>query len=279
MEEIKIPARVLEERLSPGAKVLFGYIYTTSDDQGKLEGVSQGEMSLACGMTRGAASRALSELVGAALLKMIRLPSDYLERKPFSYTVECPDAPAPVVREPDIRANGVVPYRDIVSAYNSAAATNGMAQAKKLTKKRRGAAKRLFDTLNKDISTITQYFGWLSESDFYGGANDRGWKADFDYVCEERVILRFMEKGEHIKAETFSDTRSEKERLARVFDDARKQTQNYTSRCAADGKHPKDNTKAFWKNISDFLIRENAMSILPQLKQYVGDYWRSIDGD
>ena len=278
MEHIKIPTAVLSQRLSPGAKVLFGYLYTVSDAQGKVEGESQGDMALACGMTRGAASRALSELVGAECLRMTRLPSDYLQRKPFSYIVECPDVQEPVVHEPGIRANGAVPYRDIVDAYNAAAEVNGMAKAKKLTQKRKGAAKRLYSTLNKDIDTIAKYFGWLSESDFYGGANDRGWKADFDYVCEERVILRYMEKGEHTKPSLFTDTRVEKERLAKVFDDARRQIQNLTSRSLADGKHPKEDIPKFWKAITDFLVRENAMSVLPQLNQYVGEYWRSIDG-
>tara|TARA_R110000824_G_scaffold42980_11_gene125960 strand:- start:4593 stop:5432 length:840 start_codon:yes stop_codon:yes gene_type:complete len=278
MEHIKIPVRVLEERLSPGAKVLFGYLFTVSDDRGGVVGESQGDMARACGMTRGAASRALSELVGAGHLKMTRLPSDYLERKPFRYVVECPDVPAPFVPTPDIQTNGAIPYRDIVAAYNGAASVNGMAQAKKLTQKRKGAVKRLYQTLNKNMDTIAQYFGWLSESDFYGGVNDRGWKADFDYVCEERVILRYMEKGEHTKPSAFTDTRVEKERLAKVFDDARRQVQNLTSRSAANDKHPKDDLQVFWRTLSDFLIRESAMSILPQLKTYVSEYWGSIDG-
>ena len=53
MDHIQIPVRVLEERLSPGAKVLFGYVYTLSDGQGRLEETTQGDMARACGMTRG----------------------------------------------------------------------------------------------------------------------------------------------------------------------------------------------------------------------------------
>mgnify|MGYP005824359449 CR=1 FL=1 len=277
MDHIQIPVRVLEERLSPGAKVLFGYVYTLSDGQGRLEETTQGDMARACGMTRGAVSRALSELVAASLLKMTRLPSDFLDRKPFSYVVERMVADETIVQEPNTRKNGQIPLRDIVDAYNAAAAKNGMAEAKKLTKKRKGSAKRLYETLGKDMDSVTGFFGWLAESDFYGGANDRGWKANFDYVCEERVVLRYLEKGTHAKPDSFASTYTEKERLAKILEDARRQVQNYTSRCAADGKHPKHDIPGFWKNITDFLIRENAMSILPQLKQYVGDYWRTID--
>jgi hypothetical protein len=278
MEHVRIPVRVLGERLSAGAKVVFGYVYTLSDDQGKLEGESQGEMAHACGMTRGAASRALSELVAAGFLKMSRLPSDFLDRKPFSYIVDGPVVDEPIVRKSNTRKNGKVPLVEIVAAYNDAAAKNGMAQAKKLTAKRKGSAKRLYETLGKSMPDVISFFGWLAESDFYGGSNDRGWKANFDYVCEERVILRYLEKGTHSKPDSFASTYTEKERLAKVLDDARRQVQNYTSRCAADDKHPRDDIPTFWRTITDFLIRENAMSILPQLKQYVGDYWRSLDG-
>lgn len=78
------------------------------------------------------------------------------------------------------------------ASYNSVAEKIGIPQAQKLSKSREGKLKARL----KDCGGID---GWnaamakLSESAFLSGQNNNGWKADLDFVLQEKTFTKLME--------------------------------------------------------------------------------------
>jgi hypothetical protein len=100
-----------------------------------------------------------------------------------------------VVLEAEVRANKQEvskPETLAVDAYNAIAQQIGIPPCQRLSTARRAKlAKRL-----SDCGGVT---GWeaalakLRASDFCAGKNDRGWKADFDFMLQEKSFTRLLE--------------------------------------------------------------------------------------
>jgi hypothetical protein len=83
---------------------------------------------------------------------------------------------------------------EAVELYNATASELGLPACQKITKARRSSlANRLKDCGGLD--------GWrealsrMRESPFLLGHNDRGWKADIDFLCRESRFTKLMEGG------------------------------------------------------------------------------------
>lgn len=99
----------------------------------------------------------------------------------------------------DVRHSSLV--EQVVSAYNQV--TSGrFPQVKALTDKRRKAVRKFIDFYRKQVnavdeqaflSAVRDYFLKATQSEFLTGKNDRGWKADFDFLTNENKALAFLE--------------------------------------------------------------------------------------
>jgi len=83
---------------------------------------------------------------------------------------------------------------DAVKLYNDMASAMGLAEACKITDQRRAAIRRRL----KDGGGLA---GWklalvkLSKTPFCCGENDRGWRADLDFLCQQKSFVKLMEGG------------------------------------------------------------------------------------
>lgn len=97
----------------------------------------------------------------------------------------------------DIKREGVkhpsprIPYAEIVEEYNSVC--KGLPKVTLLNDRRRRAIKNLYS--NKDIgpANISLAFRRAQESEFLKGKNDRGWKANFDWIMNPTNITKILE--------------------------------------------------------------------------------------
>lgn len=61
----------------------------------------------------------------------------------------------------------------------------------KLSEKRKKAIRKILDTFSKD--NILECFELAEQSDFLKGNNDRGWKADIDFILREDKFINILE--------------------------------------------------------------------------------------
>ena len=89
----------------------------------------------------------------------------------------------------------------IVSVYNQTVGST-LPQVKALTEKRRKAVRKFIDFYRQQVNTVDEtaflasvrdYFLRATRSEFLTGNNDRGWKADFDFLTNENKALLFLE--------------------------------------------------------------------------------------
>jgi hypothetical protein len=121
-----------------------------------------------------------------------------------------------------ITPNGVTPNKvleDAISGWNDLAAVAGLAGVQRLTEPRRRA-------LKARLSEAGGIDGWLAmlerirDSAFLTGGNDRGWRADFDFVVKESNFTKIME-GKYDQREQLSAAqRAAKRILTEETDDA-----------------------------------------------------------
>ena len=83
----------------------------------------------------------------------------------------------------------------VMDAYNDAV-ENRLPKVVKMTTARKNAVKKLlkeFDT--PTFQSLANYFYDFTEkaNRFYLGENDRGWRADFDYIVKTTTYLKFIE--------------------------------------------------------------------------------------
>lgn len=96
--------------------------------------------------------------------------------------------------ETEVETQEQTELRDAVAKYNSVAERTGLPKCQKLTGNR---ASRLKARLT-DCAGIE---GWqaalekLEGSQFLLGANNNGWKADFDFLLQEKSFTKLMEGG------------------------------------------------------------------------------------
>ena len=83
----------------------------------------------------------------------------------------------------------------VMDAYNDAV-ENRLPKVVKMTPARKNAVKKLLKEFNEPtFQNLANYFYDFVEkaNRFYFGENDRGWRADFDYIVKTTTYLKFIE--------------------------------------------------------------------------------------
>lgn len=100
-----------------------------------------------------------------------------------------PDAPSGSAAAPD--ADAPLTSAEILGAWNHMALECGLPEAKKLTAEReRRLAARCRDF---DINDWTEAIRAVRRSPFLRGDNDRGWRANFDWLLQPRSLTKLIE--------------------------------------------------------------------------------------
>ncbi|MDA5611875.1 hypothetical protein NM947_12085 [Pasteurella multocida] len=98
-----------------------------------------------------------------------------------------------------------IDYVGIGKAYNECVMESGknlpmLADPENLSQERKRKIKKLADVMKKrfgscDAETFRNYFldFMRSATQFYFGENDRGWRADFEYILREKVMDKTIE--------------------------------------------------------------------------------------
>ncbi len=84
--------------------------------------------------------------------------------------------------------------RDAFALYNEAAGRCGLSIARSYTKPRaRALALRVKEA--GGIDGFKKAIANLEQSDFLKGKNNRGWRADLDFICQPASFMRLFEGG------------------------------------------------------------------------------------
>ena len=89
----------------------------------------------------------------------------------------------------------VIDFDLVMDAYNDAV-ENRLPQIQKMTTARKNAVKKLLKELEQPtFQNLANYFYDFVDhaKPFYFGENDRGWRADFDYIVRITTYLKFIE--------------------------------------------------------------------------------------
>lgn len=114
------------------------------------------------------------------------------EEKQSLYQPASPETEVETDKEVEIETE--TELRDAVASYNEVAERNGLPKCQKLTSNRVTHLKaRLSDCAGMDGWKIA--LGKLEASQFLLGANNNGWKADFDFLLKEKSFTKLMEGG------------------------------------------------------------------------------------
>ncbi|WP_140919051.1 replication protein [Limnobaculum xujianqingii] len=98
-------------------------------------------------------------------------------------------------KNPTKKKSEPIPYQAVMDAYNEAVGDR-LPNADTLNDKRKRAIKKLFSELaHPTVSAAKSYFSAFIEDarPFYFGDNDRGWKANFDYLLRSDTLLKVRE--------------------------------------------------------------------------------------
>lgn len=93
------------------------------------------------------------------------------------------------------RKTDVVDFDLVIDAYNDAV-EDKLPKVVKMTSARKNAVKKLLKEFNEPtFQNLANYFYDFVEkaNRFYFGENDRGWRADFDYIVKTTTYLKFIE--------------------------------------------------------------------------------------
>lgn len=92
-----------------------------------------------------------------------------------------------------------VPYQKIWDLYTQILVNGDLSlvAVQALSNKRKSRMKTLFNLCEKDLGRIERYFQFLYDNranhTWIFGENDRGWKADIEFVCREDTLLKARE--------------------------------------------------------------------------------------
>ncbi|OGO86148.1 MAG: hypothetical protein A2Y22_08580 [Clostridiales bacterium GWD2_32_59] len=92
---------------------------------------------------------------------------------------------------PDIQENDKLNYEEVRKIFNTICCKlNGI---RVLSDQRKQLIRLRVKTLEKLNVGYNQYFATVAEIPFLNGDNDRGWKADFDWLLKETNMLKVLE--------------------------------------------------------------------------------------
>lgn len=105
--------------------------------------------------------------------------------------VVVPDQPTP----PDAQVREAVPYQYIVDEYNRLCVK--MPRAEVLSEDRRRSIRARVKECESlgGIEAIVRVFQYASQSPHHNGANDLGWRADFDWLMGPRNFRKMLERA------------------------------------------------------------------------------------
>jgi len=86
---------------------------------------------------------------------------------------------------------GRVDYQGVIDEYNLTCSK--MPKAVSLTKPRKGSINSRIREQGREA--ITTVFRYASQEKFYNGDNDRGWRADFDWLMGPKNFVRMLERA------------------------------------------------------------------------------------
>ena len=87
------------------------------------------------------------------------------------------------------------PYQQIVDSYNDLIGDD-FPKCQALSQKRKTCLKKFWTLVNKDLEKVRNYFGYFSNNadPHHRGQNDRGWRADIEFICREETVMKMREK-------------------------------------------------------------------------------------
>ena len=94
------------------------------------------------------------------------------------------------LKEEEEKPDGNIKPLELMERYNTIC--TGMPQAVKLTEKRAKAVRRLYATGYTSEQLIDVFYR-AQASSFCTGSNDRGWRADFDWLMSENNLVKVLE--------------------------------------------------------------------------------------
>ena len=127
-------------------------------------------------------------------------PADNLAAGKVHQRTDCPDS---------LRLNQTISKRGLVDrnvanlpgalgSYNEAAARCGWVAVREFTERRRSAARAAWKRLG-GADGWRNLIATAERQSFLGGANDRGWRMDFDFIVKPANIARILE-GKYLTA-------------------------------------------------------------------------------
>ena len=104
------------------------------------------------------------------------------------------------VKEPE-KTTAISTDEKIVKLYNKILADSKnqyhLPFVKVITDKRKKALKKFWALIDKDINRVESYFNWfINNAEHHRwifGDNDRGWKADIEYICRDETFAKATE--------------------------------------------------------------------------------------
>lgn len=84
-----------------------------------------------------------------------------------------------------------IDYEDFKNHYNKWATENGFPCVKVMTDARRTATKSILNEFSRD--DIDKVLSICATSDFLKGANEKSWRADFDFIFKKGKFVRILE--------------------------------------------------------------------------------------
>ena len=88
-------------------------------------------------------------------------------------------------------AKGKIPYDEIVKLFNSIC-TN-LPKVKIISDKRKSQIKKMYLSLDEDLSTVAGLFTKVSTSNFLQGANKDNWVCNFDWIINLNNMVKILE--------------------------------------------------------------------------------------
>ena len=85
----------------------------------------------------------------------------------------------------------VVTVDDVVGAWNELAERRGLAKVAKLTESRKKQIKSLIKQY--DVDDWSTAMTAINNSKFLCGENERGWKANFDFLLQPKSFVKLVE--------------------------------------------------------------------------------------
>ena len=129
-----------------------------------------------------------NDLGQATLKPKDKIREDKIDDTKVSYVVSVETPPAPAN---DFEAEESLKPAEVVEAWNIVAAKHGLPLVKKLTPARQRALNARLR--QHTIEDFTEAIAAIGRSPFLHGENNRGWRADFDFLLQPTSFLRLIE--------------------------------------------------------------------------------------